>query len=135
MAGFLTDYVNNKVLDCFFGGLAIKPPPALYIGLSSGRSSKSGSVSEPSGGSYSRVAVANDLDHFPTASGGTKFNMTAISFPTPSASWGQVLSVFIADSPVEGHVLAMADLPSSRTINFGDLPPTIAVNALFLSHN
>jgi hypothetical protein len=42
--------------------------------------------------------------------------------------------VFIADAPSGGNVLAMADLPSPRTINNGDIAPTIAVNALFLSH-
>jgi hypothetical protein len=134
MPGFLTDLVNNKILDCFFGGSAIIPPSTLYIGLSLSRSYKGGYVSEPNGGSYARVAVPNDLDHFLAASAGAKSNAKAITFPSPSEAWGSILSVFVADSPSEGNVLAMADLPAPRAINGGDPAPAIAVNALFLSH-
>jgi hypothetical protein len=134
MPGFLTDLVNNEVLDCFFGGSAILPPPTLYIGLSLARSYKGGYVSEPSGGSYSRVAVPNDLVHFPAASAGAKSNAKAITFPSPTANWGTILSVFVAEAPSGGNVLAMADLPAPRIIDGGDPAPVIAVNALFLSH-
>jgi hypothetical protein len=113
MPGFLTDLVNNKILDCFFGGSAIIPPSTLYIGLSLTRSYKGGYVSEPNGGSYARVAVPNDLDHFLAASAGSKSNAKAITFP---------------------YVLAMADLHAPRAINGGDPAPAIVVNALFLSH-
>src|ERR1700755_445634 len=47
MPGFLTDLVNNKVLDCFFGGVMITPPTALYVGLSLTKSYKGGYTSEP----------------------------------------------------------------------------------------
>lgn len=134
MPGFLTDLVNNKVLDCFFGGVAITPPSTLYVGLSLTKSYKGGYVSEPAGGSYARVAVTNDLTHFLAASAGAKSNATTITFPTPSATWGTILSVFIADAPSSGNVLAMADLPAPSTINSGASAPVIAVNALFLSH-
>jgi len=134
MPGFLTDLVNNKVLDCFFGGSAIDPPSGLFVGLSLARAYKGGYVSEPSGGAYARAAVPNDLMHFPAAMAGAKFNATAISFPAPTASWGSIRSVFVADAPSGGNILAMADLPSTRRIEAGDPAPTIAVNAFFLSH-
>ena len=78
--------------------------------------------------------MPNDLAQFPAASAGAKANAAAITFPAPSAAWGSVLSVFIADAADGGNVLAMADLPAPRTINGGDPAPTIAVNALFLRH-
>ena len=134
MPGFLTDLANNKVLDCFFGGVAISPPATLYVGLSQTKSFKGGYTLEPSGGAYARVAVPNDLGRFPSATSGSKSNALPITFPTPSGAWGPVLSVFVADAAVGGNVLATADLPSPRTINAGDPAPTIAVNALFLSH-
>lgn len=134
MPGFLTDLVNNKVLDCFFGGSAIVPPSTLYFGLSLTRSFKGGYVSEPSEGSYARVAVPNDLIRFFPASGGAKSNAKAITFPSPTGAWGSILSVFVADAPVDGDVLAMADLPAPRAIDGGDPAPVIAVHALFLSH-
>lgn len=134
MPGFLTDLVNNKILDCYFGGVAIAPPTTLYLGLSLTRSVKSGLVSEPSGGAYARISIPNDLTHFQAASSGSKTNAAAITFGAPSAAWGSILSVFVADSASAGNVLAMADLPAARPINGGDPAPTIAVNALFLSH-
>ena len=134
MPGFLTDFVNNKILDCFFGGSAIVPPATLYIGLSLARSYKGGYVTEPTGGSYARVAVPNDPGHFPAASLGSKTNAKSIAFPSPTADWGSILSVFVADACSEGDILAMADLPASRTIEEGDPAPMIAVDALFLSH-
>lgn len=134
MPGFLTEHVNNKVLDCFFGGVAITPPRILYVGLSLTRAYKGGYTSEPSGGSYSRIAVPNDLSNFLEASSGTKSNALTIVFPSPTAIWGTISSVFIADEAVGGNVLAMADLPGSRMIQAGDPAPRIAMNALFLSH-
>jgi hypothetical protein len=134
MPGFLTDLVNNRVLDCFFGGVAIVPPSTLYVGLSLTRAYKGGYVAEPAGGSYARVAVPNDLTRFQEASFGSKANAEAITFPAPSAAWGSILSVFIADAAEGGNVLAMADLPSPRTIDASDPAPTIAVDALLLRH-
>jgi hypothetical protein len=134
MPGFLTEFVNNKVLDCFFGGLPIQPPPTLYVGLSLSRAFKGGYTSEPLAGSYARVAIPNDLLSFPAAVSGSKSSAMVIRFPPPLETWGSISSVFLADSASGGNVLAMADLPSSRTIQGGDPSPTIAVNALFLSH-
>ncbi len=134
MPGFLTEFVNNKVLDCFFGGVPIETPKALYVGLSLTRAYKGGYTSEPAGGSYARVALPNDLGSFLSASSGAKTNAVSIRFPTPSAAWGAISSVFIADAPTGGNVLAMADISEPRAIESGDSPPTIAVNSLFLSH-
>ena len=134
MPGFLTDYSNNKTLDLFFGASAFTPPATLYFGLSQTASSKSGTVSEPAGGGYARVAVANNLTGFPAASGGTKSNAAVVTFPAPSAAWGTVASVFIADAVSGGNVLAAADLTTPKTISSGASAPTIAVGALFLSH-
>ena len=134
MAGYLTDYANNKVLDQLFGAVPLSPPSSLYFGLSQSPATKSGSVAEPSGGSYTRVAVPNDMAHFPAAGAGTKSNAAAITFPAPTSSWGSVMSVFVADSPSGGNVIAMADLPTPKTIASGGSAPTIGVGALFLSH-
>ena len=134
MPGFLTDHVNNQVLDCFFGGRAIAPLAELHVGLSLTRAYKGGYVVEPRGAGYARVAVANDLIHFPPASLGRKSNASTITFPKPSAGWGSIVSVFVADAASGGNVLAMADLPSPHAVGPGDPAPTIAGDALFFSH-
>lgn len=134
MAGFLTDYANNRVLDCLFGGRALDPPRELHVGLSLTRAFKGGYVAEPPGGGYARVAVPNDLAQFPAAVLGRKFNAQAIKFPEPRADWGRVASVFVADSARGGNVLAMADLPAPRDVAAGDPGPAIPIAALFFSH-
>ena len=134
MPGFLTDFTNNNVLDCLFGGRAMIPPHELHIGLSLTKAYKGGYIAEPLGAGYARVAIPNDLIHFPSASLGQKSNASAITFPEPSAGWGSIRSVFVADAPQGGNVLAMADLPLPRTVGSGDPGPKIAVDALIFSH-
>jgi hypothetical protein len=134
MAGFLTDYTNNKVLDLLFGATSYAPPGTVYLGLSLNASNKGGNVTEPSGGGYARVALANNPTTFPAASGGTKSNSTAAAFPAPTANWGTVQSLFIADAPSGGNVLAMADLATPKAITGGGSAANVAVGALFLSH-
>jgi hypothetical protein len=107
MPGFFTDYMNNTVLNM---------------------------VIEPSGGGYSRIAVVNNAASFPAASAGTKSNGLALAFPPPTAAWGTIQSLFVADAATGGNVLAMADVATPKTINNGSTPATVAVGALFLSH-
>lgn len=135
MPGYLTDGSNNRVLDCLFGGQPLTPPVTLYVGLSLARANKQGTVAEPVAPGYARVAVPNDPAHFPKSIVGTKANGSKITFPSPVVNWGSIASVFVADSPQGGNVLAIADLPSPRPILAMDPAPSIAVGALYLSHN
>jgi hypothetical protein len=134
MPGFFTDYTNNAVLNLVFGATTYTPPSTLYIGLSQSSSTKGGTIVEPSGGGYARVAVPNTAANFPAARAGTKSNAGAIAFPTPTGNWGTIQSLFIADAMTDGNVLAMADLTSPTTINSGLTAATVATGALFLSH-
>jgi hypothetical protein len=135
MPGFFTDYTNNAVLNLIFGATAYSPPSTLYVGLSQSSSNKSGTITEPSGGGYARVAVTNSVASFPAASAGTKSNGGVITFPASTSNWGTVQSLFIADSATGGNVLAIADLTSPKTITSGGVAATVAVGALFLSHS
>ncbi len=135
MPGFFTDYLNNKVLDLVLGGSSLLGPTTVYVGLSLGASNKAGSISEPSfSAGYSRIAVANTLVNFPAASNGTKSNANPVSFPSPTASWGTIVSVFLADAMSGGNILAMADLSLPKSVSSGNGGPRIATNAMFLSH-
>jgi hypothetical protein len=135
MPGFLTDHTNNRVLDCILGGVKIEPPKRLYFGLSLTRASKIGFVVEPRAPSYARSLVSNDLIRFRPAIGGKKSNSLPIEFPLALEYWGEVASVFVADEPEGGNVLAMADLFEPKTIEADPIHrPKIATDALFLSH-
>ncbi len=132
MPGFLTDYGNNKLLDLVFGGVAVTPETSWHVGLSLTAANKAGSVSEPAGGSYARVLVANNLTNFPTAASGAKQNATVFTFPPPTGNWGTILSFFWIDG--SSNVWATIDLPTSLAILSGASAPKIAVGAFFMSH-
>lgn len=134
MAGYLTDYANNKVLDLLFGATAFPPPANLYFGLSVTGANKTSWVNEPQGGGYARATLANNATSFQPASGGTKSNAVVITFPAPTADWGTVQSFFVADAPAGGNILAMADLAAPKAITAGGPAAKVAVGALFLSH-
>lgn len=134
MPGFLTHHAHNLVLDYLFGGRAFTPPPVLYIGLSLTRAFRGGSVTEPSGGGYARVPFANTPEQFAPAAPVGKANASPVVFPEPSEGWGAVSSVFVADAPAGGNVLAMADLPAPRVVRAGDPAPRLAAAALAFGH-
>ena len=134
MAGFFTDYSNNKVLDLFFGGVPFTAPATLYVGLAQNTANKGGVTTEPGGGGYTRVALANSSASFPAANVGSKSNTVVISFPPPTADWGTVQSLFLSDASTGGNILAMADLASPKSITNGSSAAKVAVGALFLSH-
>lgn len=135
MPGFLTEQINNRVLDFLFGGVYFGPPDYLYAGLSLAPARKGGYITEPTGAGYARAAILNDRYSWTPARAGQKTNQGPIEFPFPVGDWGEVLSVFLADSPTGGHesIVAIADLPSPRRIAAGDYAPKIAAGALFFS--
>jgi hypothetical protein len=104
-AGF-TDYLVHAWLNRAFRNQAFAKP-ATYVGLSTTVIADThvaiGQITEvsTSGTNYARVLVNINGGASPTwtlSSGGHVENTNAIVFPTPSASWGQVVSMFLIDS-------------------------------------
>ena len=115
------NYLENELLDHVFGAAAYSAPATLYLALSTSDPTDDGSgISEPSGGSYARLGVANNLTNFPAAVGGSKSNGTDFTFVTATASWGVITHMAIYDAAVAGNMLAHAALASSKTIDNGD---------------
>lgn len=119
MAGF-SDYLENEILDHIFGAAAWTAPATLYVAALTTSPTDAGGGTEVSGGNYARVAVTNNLTNFPAASGGSKSNGTAITFPTASASWGSVTHVGIYDATSGGNLLGYAALSLAKTVDNGD---------------
>jgi hypothetical protein len=113
-------YWANKALDEALGGVDFTPPPTLYIALYTAAPSAGGGGTEVSGGSYARVAVTNDLTHWPSASGGSKSNALTITFPTATADWGTVVAVAIMDASSGGNELYFGSLTQSKVVSNGD---------------
>lgn len=86
------------IADSQFGGGATTWAPATwYLGLSTTTPQNDGSgFSEPTGGSYARVAITNNAVNFPAAvntDGITrKRNGAKFTFPNPTGSWGNIVA-------------------------------------------
>src|SRR5690606_21366039 len=98
MAAF-SNYLENKIVDWLFRGQAYTPPSTIYVGLLTAAPDDTDGGTEVTGGSYARVAVTSSLTNWAGTQGagttaassgtsGTTSNNSAITFPTPTASWG-----------------------------------------------
>lgn len=130
-AGALTDYAENKIADALVRGQALGAPATWYIGLDTVACTEAGGGTEVSGGSYARASVAASLAAWAgtqsagstTASSGTSgttSNNGAVSFPTPTAGWGTVVSIRWWDAASGGNAWVCTPLTISKTINSGD---------------
>lgn len=129
-----SDYVENKVVDLLVRNQTFTPPATVYVGLSTAACSDSSVGTEvANSNNYSRASVSSSLANWAgtqsagstTASSGTggqTSNNNAITFATPSGSWGTVTHWFLIDSGTygSGNLLLCAALTTSKTINSGD---------------
>lgn len=139
-AGALSDYLENKVIDTLLRGQPYTMPATVYVGLATTSGSDAACGTEVTGGSYSRVAVASSLANWAgtqsagsttasTGTGGTTSNNAAITFPAPTASWGQVVEYCVFDAASAGNLLWRTALTAPKTINNGDAAPSFATGA------
>ena len=119
--GSFTEDLSNELLDHVFGNAAFTADSTLYVALSTTTiTDTGGNMTEPSGGSYARVAVTNNATNFPAASSGAKANGTAITFATATASWGTVIDFAIMSALTSGTMRGYGTLTASKTIDSGD---------------
>jgi hypothetical protein len=118
----LSDYLENEIADHILGGGDYTRPATVYAALFTSGPTDAGGGTEVSGSGYARVAITNNLTNWPAASGGTKANGTAISFPSASGSWGTVTHFAIFDATSGGNMLLHGALSASKTVGSGDTP-------------
>lgn len=127
----MSDYLENKMIDQLFRGQTAPTTSTLYVALLTAAPSDSGGGTEVSGGAYARVAVTSSLANWAgtqsagstTASSGTggqTSNNIAITFPTPSATWGTATHFGIYDASTGGNLLFHGALSIAKTINESD---------------
>lgn len=131
MAGNLSDYAENKILDHSVGK-ASWTSPTIYVALYTVAPTDSTSGTEVSGGSYARVTTSAST--WNSASAGATSNASAIVFPTASASWGTVTAVALVDASTAGNIVWYGTLTSNKTVDSGDTFQ-FAAGALTLSLN
>lgn len=115
-----SDYLENKILDHILGGGDYTRPANLYYAVYTSGPTDSGGGTEVSGGAYARVAITNNNTNFPTASGGTKSNGAAVTFPTATGTWGTVTHIGIFDAASGGNLIFHAALSASKVITTDD---------------
>lgn len=119
-------FMDNAILNEFFGGTNYVPPANVFIGLSTSAPAKAGTgVTEPVGNGYARVTVVNNATNFPNASGGVKSNGTVITFPEASGNWGNITHFVVYDALTGGNLLMYGTLTTPKTFGVGDIPSFI----------
>jgi hypothetical protein len=128
----MSDYLENKLIDHVFRGQTYSNP-VLYVGLLTGAPGEAGGGTEISAGSYARVKTAAGASQAltdwkstqndslaSTGTGGNTTNTNALTFPTPSATWGTVTHFGLYDADSGGNLLFYGTLTIAKTINQSD---------------
>lgn len=127
----LTNFAENRIVDALLRGQALGAPATVHVGLDTASCTEAGGGTEVTGGSYARAAVASSLANWAgtqsagstvasSGTSGTTGNNSPITFPTPSGSWGTVVSVRFFDAPTGGNAWVCTPLLVQQTINTGN---------------
>ncbi len=129
----MSDYLENKLIDHCFRGVAFTAPVALHVGLFTAAPTDTGGGTEVTGGAYGRIALAPSLTNWaatnavastvnPSAgTAGTTSNNVVVTFATPTLTWGTVTAFGVFDAATAGNLLWYGTLTTSKTINVSDL--------------
>ena len=123
----LGDAYENNVLDYLYGGAPPTPPAGVWLALYTVAPTSAGGGTEVSGGSYARVPIVNDGTQFTNpASGGTKDNAAAFTFPTASASWGTIVAYAFHDDATADSIVTWGDVTGAPALGSGVTPQFLA---------
>lgn len=140
MAG-TTHYLQNKLIDQIFRGVAYTFPSTLYVSLFTTAPTAVGTDGvEVSAGGYARVALTANLADWNATQGGNTAassgttgstnNAVQITFGTPTANWGSVVAQGIWDAATGGNLLVFDTLTNAKTVNNGDPAPYFPTGGL-----
>lgn len=136
MAG-KTNYLEGQILNLLLRTQVAWKPPAIYVGLLTAAPTDAGGGTEVTGGSYARVAVPQ-LDANWAAPAGTPrvtSNVNPITFPAPTANWGNATHFALYDATAAGNMLYWNTLTLPKTINNGDLAPYFPAGSLTVTED
>jgi len=103
-----------------------------YAALFTVAPTDSTSGTEVSGGSYARVAIANNATNFPAASSGSKANGVAITFPTSTGSWGTVVAWGLFDASSGGNLCFYGSVSPNVAVGSG-VAPSFPIGSLTIT--
>lgn len=138
MAG-RSQYLENLLLNWLKGTAFASSPATTYVALYTTAptdDSGTGAV-EVTGGAYARVAITSSsgwsaISGAPAAAAQIS-NGSAVTFPTPTASWGTVVAVGLYDASTAGNLLYWNTI-TSQAIGIG-VTASFAIGALVATDN
>ena len=113
MAGNLTNYLENKLIDHFLGTTSYTMPADVYIALFTVAPADAGGGTEVTGGSYARQIAT-----FSGASSGATSNDSNIDFTGMPAATTVAIGIF--DASTSGNMLLYGSLTTNKTTDAGD---------------
>lgn len=113
MAGNLSNYLENKLIDHFLGTTAFTIPAAVYIALYTVAPGDAGGGTEVTGGSYARQTAA-----FTASSAGATSNSANVDFVAMPAA--TVVAIGVHDASTAGNLLLHGTLTTNKTTDAGD---------------
>jgi hypothetical protein len=113
MAGNLTNYLENKLIDHFLGTTSYTMPADVYIALFTVAPSDAGGGTEVTGGSYARQIAT-----FSGASSGATSNDSNVDFTGMPAATTVAIGIF--DALTSGNMLLYGTLTTNKTTDAGD---------------
>ena len=114
----MSNYLENALINVTLRNTTYTAPATVYVSLWTSDPTDAGSGTEvsTSGTSYARQSVT-----FGAPSNGASLNTTAVEFPQATASYGTVGWIGINDAVSSGNLLYHSPLPTSKTIDTGDI--------------
>jgi len=113
MAGNLSNYLENKILDHFLGTTTYTKPTTVYVALYTAAPSDAGGGTEATGGSYARQVAT-----FSAASSGATSNATNVDFASMPAA--TIVAIGVHDAITSGNLLVWGTLSSNKALDAGD---------------
>lgn len=121
MAGRMSQYLANSLLDHALGGAAYTPAATVYFAIFTTipSATDSGAV-EPASGSYARPSATNNSGLWAAAASRAKTTVAIATFATPTGAWGSAVGVGIYDAVSAGNLLWSWSLQFPITIQTGN---------------
>lgn len=114
-----SNYLEEKVLQHFFGGTQQPASTDLFVALYVSDPTESDTGTEVNGANYARQKITFG----PVGTSGSKSlvsNTGVITFPQAGGSWGTITHFAVRDAETGGNLLVYAPLSVSKNIGSGD---------------
>ncbi len=130
--GMISSYLMKKLGDHSIGKASFTMPVAVYHGLLASNPTIAGTLSSEVGvGGYARQALTDAMSVF-NATTGLASNVTAITYPNPTANYPSVNYSIVADAASAGNVLFSEQLPSPLAVTNSGAPALFPAGSINL---